>query len=80
MTNYYVKTRIQENNPVNLCVIENGRKTIIVMCFSSGYVSTMDYSDFNSRLSTAELFSNSDVIAQVRKELEAAIANPVASF
>lgn len=80
MTNYYVKTRIQENKPVNLCAIENGRKTIVVMCFSSGFVSTMEYSDFNSRLSTAELFDKSDVIAEIRKELESAVANPVASF
>lgn len=80
MTNYYVKTRIQENKPVNLCAIEIGRKISIVMCFPSGFVSTMDYSDFNSRLSTAELFGNCDSLVQVRKELETAVANPVASY
>lgn len=80
MTNFYVKTRIQENKPVNLCALENGRKITVIMCFPSGFVSTMDYSDFNSRLSTAELFGDSDVLSQVRKELENAISNPVASF
>lgn len=80
MTNHYVKVRIQENTPVKLCSIENGRKTTIIMCFPSGFVSTMEYSEFNSRLCTAELISDSHILSDVRKELEFAIVNPLISF
>ena len=80
MTPYYVKQRIENGMPVKLGALENGHQTHIVLFYPSGYIQTLTYSDFLNRLSTARSFSDSPVLDEIKKELDAAVSFPLISI
>lgn len=77
MTPYFVKERIVDGKPVKLASIENGKQTHIILLYPNGYIQTLTYSDFQNRLSTAQALSNSPVLEEIKKDLDAAVAFPI---
>lgn len=77
MNSYYVKVRVQEKKPVKLVCIGNGRRSHVIMMYSTGYCQLMSFDDFNRALTNLEMISDNETLKEVRKELEEAYAFPL---
>lgn len=77
MTNYYVKCKTENIQKCRLVCIQNGQSSHIVMCFGNGYIQTMPYQEFISRLGTALAISDSPVFCEIEKELNSVTCNPL---